>query len=198
MIVFYSDNGGLAQRYGKATGFTKNPPLRRGKGSAYEGGLREPAIVHWPGVTTPGTVCDTPIITMDLFSTFQEMAGVQSDSNAASDGTSLVTLLRTQTAKIDRDLFWHYPHYHAGGDGPYSVIRSGEFRLIEFHEDKRVELYNLAKDISEQHDLAASQPEKAGQLQTKLHQWQKTVGAQFPTANPKYSDARETDVGGRN
>ncbi|TWU55908.1 sulfatase [Rubripirellula reticaptiva] len=197
VIVFYSDNGGLTQRNGQATGFTDNTPLRRGKGSAYEGGVRVPAVVHWPGVTSPSTVCDTPIITMDLFPTFQEMAGVQPDSQAVSDGTSLVTLLRTPATNIDRDMFWHYPHYHAGGDSPYSAIRSGEFRLIEFHEDNRIELYNLPADISERHDLAASLPEKAQQLQTKLHQWQKSVGAQFPTANPKYSSARETEVAGQ-
>ena len=197
VIVFISDNGGLTQRNGKHDGFTENLPLRRGKGSAYEGGVRVPAIVSWPGVTLAGTVCDEPIITTDLFPTFQQMAGVATPADKGFDGVSLVPLLRDASKSLDRDLFWHYPHYHAGGDSPYSAIRSGDHRLIEFHEDNSVRLYNLENDIGEQQDLSSALPVKTMKLRSKLHEWRTAVQAQMPSPNPNFDPTRGSEVARR-
>lgn len=196
LVAFTSDNGGLTQRYGKHDGFTENLPLRRGKGSAYEGGVRVPTIVRWPGVTAAGSVCDEPIMTIDYYPTLLEVTSVTGNElhNASVDGRSITPLLRDATSTLGRDLYWHYPHYHAGGDSPYSAIRSGDWRLVEFHEDDRVELYDLAEDLGEQHDLAATKPQQVRQLLAKLHAWRKQVGAQMPTPNPEYDPKRATQV----
>ena len=155
IVIFTSDNGGLTQRYGKQDGFTENIPLRRGKGSAFEGGVRVPTIIRWPGVTKPGTQCDTPIISTDFFPTLLEISRGDRKEHPIEhlDGQSLVPLLKTPSTLFDRDLFWHYPHYHAGGDGPYSAVRSGQWRLIEFLENSQIELYNLENDLGEKVDL---------------------------------------------
>jgi arylsulfatase A-like enzyme len=194
VIVFTSDNGGLTQRYGKHDGFTENLPLRRGKGSAYEGGVRVPAIVRWPGVTKAGQVCDEPIMTTDYFPTILEMAAAQPESTASIDGRSIAPLLKDVNAELDRNLYWHYPHYHAGGDGPYSAVRSDNFRLIEFHEDSSIRLYDLNTDIGEQTDLATRMSDKATQLRSDLHRWRKSVQAQMPTKNPNHDPKRSTQV----
>ncbi|MBC7821216.1 MAG: sulfatase [Planctomycetaceae bacterium] len=190
IVIFTSDNGGRITQ-----GTTTNVPLRYGKASAYEGGVRVPLIVHWPGVTKPGSVSDTPVITMDLFPTLLEVAELsvpesQSETGAAGrDGLSLVPLLR-QTGELHRtELFWHYPHhqhYQLGGTMPYAAIRSGDFKLIEFFNDKHAELYNLREDIGEQRDLAATMPKKVEELRARLHAWHQEVGAQMPTPNPQY------------
>lgn len=195
MIVFISDNGGLTQRYGKHDGFTENLPLRRGKGSAYEGGVRVPMIVRYPKIGTAGTRCDEPVMTIDLFPTFSELAGLPSPSESDLDGRSLLPLLENVDSEFDRNLYWHYPHYHAGGDGPYSAIRSGDYRLIEFHEDDRVELYNLEADLSEGNDLSQQHPQIRDRLRNQLHRWRETVGAQMPTPNPNYQPERAEEVG---
>lgn len=197
MVVFTSDNGGLTQRYGKHDRFTENLPLRRGKGSAYEGGVRVPAIVRWPGVTKAGKVCDEPIMTIDYFPTFLEIAGVEQPRAVTVDGRSLTPLFSDVHAKLDRNLYWHYPHYHAGGDGPYSAIRSGDYRLIEFHEDESVRLFDLSKDIGETIDLSRQQPEKSAQLRDDLHRWRTSVNAQMPTENPDHDPNREIRSGKR-
>jgi hypothetical protein len=197
VVIFTSDNGGLTQRYGKHDGFTENLPLRRGKGSAYEGGVRVPTIVRWPGVTKPGTVCDQPVVTIDYYPTILEIAKAAGDAghNRSVDGVSLVPLLRDCTARLERDaVYWHYPHYHAGGDSPYSAVRSGDWRLIEFHEDGELALYNLKDDPGGATDLAAKMPEKAAQLRDRLHAWRKRVDAQMPTENPDHDPSRATEV----
>lgn len=197
LVIFTSDNGGLTQRYGKHDGFTENLPLRRGKGSAYEGGVRIPAIVRWPGVTAAGSVCDEPIMTTDYYPTLLEVTSVAGDAthNKSLDGKSITPLLRDPTSTLHRDLYWHYPHYHAGGDSPYSAIRSGPWKLIEFHEHNGVELYNLTDDLGEQHDLAGTTPDKVTQLRDKLHAWREQMHAQMPTPNPNYDPARAAHVG---
>ncbi len=199
MVVFTSDNGGLTQRYGKHDGFTENLPLRRGKGSAYEGGVRVPTIIRWPGVTKPGTTCRTPIMTIDYYPTFLDVARATGDAdhNHSIDGRSLSPLLRDPAIKIDRSLYWHYPHYHAGGDGPYSAIRSGDYRLIEFHEDNSLCLFDLASDVGEQNNLATQKPDKARALHSKLTLWRTSVAAQMPTRNPDHDSARESEVSRR-
>jgi arylsulfatase A len=184
IIVFTSDNGGRIPT-------TSNKPLRFGKASAYEGGVRVPLIVHWPGVTKPNAVSDAPVITMDLFATIVEMCGQK--NSAAIDGVSAVPLLRG-SGTIERDtLFWHYPHhqhYQQGGTMPYGAIRSGDYKLIEFFNDMHVELYNVKEDIGEKRDLAIAQPQKTDELRKRLHAWRKEVGAQMPTPNSNHDPAR--------
>jgi arylsulfatase A len=186
VVIFASDNGGRVPT-------TSNHPLRVGKGSCYEGGTRVPLIVHWPGVTRPGSVCETPVISMDLYRTICEMTGVPEAAGRAVDGGNLVPLLR-QTGSLERDaLFWHYPHYQhyqLGGTTPYGAIRAGDFKLIELFDDMRVELYNLREDIGEQHNLAAQMPAKAEELRARLHAWRKEVGAQMPARNPSYDPSK--------
>jgi arylsulfatase A-like enzyme len=182
VVVFTSDNGGLLRS-------TSNAPLRAGKGSSYEGGVRVPAVVKWPGVTPPDSACAAPIITPDFYPTLLQIAGAAGDAkhNAAVDGVSLVPLLRDPYAALKREaIYWHYPHYHPGGATPYGAVRAGRWKLIEFFEDMHVELYDLADDIGEQADLAAKVPEKAAELRDRLHAWRKSVGAQMPTPNPDY------------
>ncbi len=196
VVIFISDNGGLTQRYGKHDNFTENLPLRRGKGSAYEGGVRVPAIVFWPNVTQAGVVCDEPIMTIDIYPTILDMLETEGDPthNKSIDGKSLRPLLTNATKTLDRNLYWHYPHYHAGGDGPYSAVRSGDYRLIEFHEDQSIRLYDLASDLGERTDLSNSMPEKARALKAELDAWRKSVGAQMPTPNPNYDPSKATQV----
>lgn len=192
IVIFTSDNGGRVPT-------TSNRPLRFGKASAYEGGVRVPLIVHWPGVTRPGTESNTPVITMDLFPTIVDMADLSVPDpgpgkiRAGQDGINLTPLLRGTGRLARKELFWHYPHhqhYQQGGTMPYGAIRSGDFKLIEFFNDMRLELYNIKTDISEEHDLAQAQPKLAQELRDRLHAWRQEVGAQMPTPNPRYDPNR--------
>ena len=200
IILLTGDNGGLSgtvNAEGWRPGPTRNDPLRLGKGSAYEGGVRVPLIVKWPGVAAAGSTNTTPVISVDLFATVREMAGAGTATAGpgANDGESLVPLLKGGT-KLQRDaIYWHYPHYHPGGATPYSAIRDGDWKLIHFFEDDRVELYHLKDDLGEKSDLAAAQANKTAELRAKLVAWRKSVGAQLPTPNPAYDPARiwETD-----
>jgi arylsulfatase A-like enzyme len=196
LIVFTSDNGGLTQRYGKHDDFTENLPLRRGKGSAFEGGVRVPAIAWWPKEIAAAKVCDTPIISVDYYPTFLTLAGGTAvlDGIENLDGKNLLGLFEKQHISLERDLFWHYPHYHAGGDWPYSSIRSGSYRLIESLEDGHLELYHLTEDIGEEKDLSKSMPEKTKEMKSRLVRWRRKVGAQMPTLNPAFDPARATQV----
>jgi arylsulfatase A len=194
LVIFASDNGGRVPT-------TSNHPLRVGKGSCYDGGTRVPLIVHWPGMTKPGSACETPVISMDLFPTILEIAGQKEAVSKSVEGMSLVALLR-QDGNLKREaLFWHYPHYQhyqLGGTTPYGAIRAGDFKLIEFFDDMRVELYNLREDIGEKRNLAGQMPDKAEELRARLHAWRKEVGAQMPTRNPAYDPSKsEHDPGTR-
>lgn len=180
VVIFTSDNGGLLQS-------TSNLGLRAGKGSAYEGGVRVPLIVRWPGVTRAGSESAAPVITMDHYATLLEAAGVSPEPGQVIDGKSLLPLLRGSGSFRREAIFWHYPHYHPGGATPYSAVRSGDWRLIEFFEDNRIELFNLKDDPAETRDLAASEPAKADALRRRLHAWRRQVGAQLPTPNPDYA-----------
>jgi arylsulfatase A len=186
IVIFTSDNGGRVPT-------TSNLPLRVGKASCYEGGTRVPLIIDWPGVTKPGSECDTPVISMDLYPTIAEAAGAPEAVQNAKDGVDLAPLMH-QNGTLKRDeLFWHYPHYQhyqLGGATPYSAIRKGDFKLIEFLDDMRVELYNLRDDIGEKHNLAAEMPEKVDELRKRLHDWRTDVGAQMPTRNEKYDPSK--------
>ncbi len=178
VVIFTSDNGGLLR-------ITSNEPLRAGKGSAYEGGVRVPLIVRWPGVVGAGSVCDAPVVSPDLFATIAEIAGAKGVP-AGIDGESLVPLLR-RTGGLRREaIFWHYPHYHPGGATPYGAVRKGDLKLIEFYEDGRLELYDLKEDVGEKKDLAADRADMAKELQNLLARWRTEVGARMPVPNPDY------------
>ena len=180
-VLLMSDNGGLSTSEGSPT---SNLPLRAGKGWLYEGGIREPMIVKWPGVVAPGSTCTVPVLSTDFYPTILEMAGLPLRPNQHVDGVSLVPLLK-QRGSIARDaLFWHYPHYGNQGGSPGSAVRAGPWKLIEFFEDQRLELYHLEDDLSEQRNLAAEMPEKTAELHRKLKDWRKAVGARLPTPNP--------------
>jgi arylsulfatase A-like enzyme len=143
-------------------------------------------IVRWPGVTPPGSVCREPVLSIDFFPTYLEIAAAPRRDDV--DGKSLAALLRDPASRLDRAvLYWHYPHYHPGGATPYGAIRARDWKLIEFYEDNHVELYNLADDLGETRDLAGSMPERADALRRQLHEWRQSVSAQMPTPNPDYS-----------
>ena len=186
VVFFFSDNGGYINRY-KGKTVTNNFPLRSGKGSLYEGGVRVPLIVHWPGVTKAGSVCRQPASSIDFYPTILDIAGLRGDPkhNAEMDGLSLVPLLKDPDSKLKRDaLYWHYPHYYAT-TSPASSIRQNDWKLIEYFEDNHIELYNLKEDVGEKNDIAKSMPEKAAELRERLHAWRKSVDAQMPTPNPQ-------------
>jgi len=189
VVVFFSDNGGLIKRYdGEGPVVTSNAPLRAEKGSLWEGGVRDPLIVRWPGVVKPGTECSAPVTSVDFYPTMLEIAGAKGDSDHALDGKSIVPLLR-QAGGLERDaIYWHYPHYHHTAPG--GSIREGEYKLIEFYEDGALELYNLAEDIGEQSNLAEKAPKKAAELRERLSEWRKSVNAKMPTLNEDYDPKR--------
>lgn len=178
VVIFFSDNGGLATS--RKAGPTSNLPLRSGKGWLYEGGVREPMIIRAPGVTKPGSVSDTPVVSMDFFPTMLELAGLPAMPNLHADGVSLVPLLSDKGELADRSLFWHYPHYHTSTWTPGASIRDGDWKLIEFYQLGDVELYNLKNDPGEKRNLSDSQPAKVQELIGKLHSWQKQMGAKMP------------------
>jgi arylsulfatase A-like enzyme len=182
VIFFMSDNGGLSTSEGHPT---SNLPLRGGKGWLYEGGIREPMLIKWPGVTKAGSVCEIPVISTDFYPTMLEMAGVSLKPKQHCDGVSMVPLLRGEPARAREAIFWHYPHYGNQGGSPGGAVRMGDYKLIEFYEDKRVELYNLKEDIGEKNNLADEMPQKAAQLRKMLHQWREEMDAKMPTVNPK-------------
>ena len=189
VVMFTSDNGGLVLPSSPWGRVTSNRPLRSGKGSAYEGGVRVPFIVRWPGTTIAGSVDDTPVISADIYPTILEIAGVQNPGGII-DGLSLASTLRSEGSP-DRDaLYWHYPHYHPGGASPYGAVRAGRYKLIEHYEDMRVELYNLDVDIGEVEDLAERLPEQTARLRSMLHAWRNEVDAQMPAENPNYDPKR--------
>lgn len=188
VVVFTSDNGGTQQ-------FTA--PLNGSKGQLYEGGIRVPAVVAWPGMAKPGTRCDAPITTVDWYPTLLELAGLTPSAGQMLDGVSLVPTLRG-VSKLDRArMFWHFPCY-VGNARPSSAMREGDYKLIEFYEDGgRNELYNLKTDPSESHDLAKADPERATTMYQTLLAWQKETGAAVPVGpNPKYDPKADRPRGG--
>ena len=184
ILIFFSDNGGFINNY-KGKPVTSNSPLRSGKGSLYEGGIREPLIVRWPGVTKAGSVCKQIVCSTDFYRTILEMTGLSGDSehNADMDGISLVPVLKRPEAALGREMLcWHYPHYYPTTT-PVSAIRRGKWKLLEYFEDGHVELYDLENDLGEKVDLAEKMPEKAAELRRELDAWRKKVDAQLPAPN---------------
>ncbi|MDZ7332731.1 MAG: sulfatase [candidate division KSB1 bacterium] len=184
IVVFVSDNGGLAQ-------LQSQYPLRMGKATIFDGGLRVPMVIRWPGVVQPGSKCTTPVISIDFFPTLLEAVGIQHQVKDI-DGISLVPALRG-TGDIKRDaIYFHYPHYHHQGYKPAGAVRAGDYKLIEWYEatlwdeENQVSLYNVREDMGETRDLAKEMPELAAKLREQLRQWRKAVAAQEMTRNPNY------------
>jgi len=198
VVVFFSDNGGLRRHFKKIGPIvTTNAPLRDEKGTLYEGGIREPLIVRWPGKVKDATTCSEPVTSVDFYPTILEIAGVKPPANHVLDGKSIVPLL-AQRGGLNRDaIYWHYPVYHHST--PAGAIRRGDWKLIEFFgvdaADTRCELYNLKDDIGEKNDLAAKMPDKAGELRQKLIAWRKSVGARLPVKNPDHDPDKAAQWG---
>jgi len=186
IIFLNSDNGGLMYETTSRDNVTSNRPLRAGKGHLYEGGIREPLIVRWPGVVKPGTVCDEPVASIDYFPTIREICSVDPKEVPQVDGLSLVPLLKTGKGVHHDAIYWHYPHYSNQGGPPAGAIRAGNYKLIEFFEDGRLELYDLSKDVGERNNLAQSEPAKTADLHARLVAWRKSVDAVMPQPNPGY------------
>jgi arylsulfatase A-like enzyme len=188
MVIFYSDNGGFEQLQDQA-------PLRGGKAMVFEGGIRVPLAIKWPGVISAGRRSEALVTSEDFFPTIMEATGI-SYSKENLDGYSLLPLLKG-TGMIDRSaLFFHYPHYHHLGYKPSGAIRQGDYKLIEWFEQTltntgtQVNLYNLKDDIGEEHDLAGQMPEKAAEMRRELHDWQDRLNVQKMTVNPNYDPAK--------
>lgn len=189
LFLFTSDNGGLSGTVGAKgwqRGPTDNSPSRLGKGSAYDGGVHVPLIVSWPAKIKPGSECETPVISYDFVPTILEAVGEKLAQSEPLDGASLMPLL-LETAPLTRDaIYWHYPHYHPGSATPYSAIREGDWKLIQFHENSRVELYNLRRDPGEALDVSDVESDVTVRLTEKLHDWRQKVGAQQTDLNEAY------------
>jgi arylsulfatase A-like enzyme len=183
-VIFMSDNGGLSTLARSRNSPTSNVPLRAGKGWLYEGGIREPMIIKWPGVVAAGGICSEPVISTDFYPTMLEMADLDLMPEQHVDGRSLVSLLK-QTGSVGREaIFWHFPHYHGSGNRPSGAVRVGDYKLVEWFEDGRIELYNLNEDMREENDLAAAMPLKAEELKERLHRWRTSVDARMPEKDP--------------
>jgi arylsulfatase A-like enzyme len=185
IVIFGSDNGGFLGNDEQSV--TDNAPLRSGKGSLYEGGVRVPLLIHWPGVTPAGATCSEPVVSQDLFYTILTMAGLSVAQESPPDGLDLSPLLEDTAAHLDRDaLYFHYPHYYST-TSPVSALRARDWKLLHYYEDQHVELYNLRDDLGEQANLAAQRADKARELQQRLHDWLDSVDAQKPLSNPDFS-----------
>jgi arylsulfatase A len=195
LIFFLSDNGGLEHEQ-NGTRVTSNHPLRGEKGTLYEGGIRIPAVARWTGRIPPGQVCDVPAITHDIHPTLLELAGLTAANQRELDGVSLLPLLLDPQAALPRAAFyWHLPHYHHST--PASAIRRGDWKLIEFFEDQRLELYDLRADPGESQNLAVVHPQRAAALREELAAWRERVQAHMPTPNPDYDPARADELARR-
>ncbi|QDH81298.1 sulfatase [Echinicola soli] len=210
IVVFFSDNGGLVSRYDKRTLLansrqevyrhgplqyiaSSNLPLRGEKGTVYEGGIRVPLLLKWPGKIKPGSVSGALVSSVDLYPTFLEMADVEMPREQVMDGESILPALLSDRYDPDRALYWHYPVYHHGV--PAGAVRKGDWKLIEDQVSGSVSLYHLSSDIGESTDLSAQYPKKTGELYEQLKQWQKDIGAELPRPNADYDDDRRLEWG---
>lgn len=189
VVLFTSDNGGLSAPEWKLKPVTSNSPLREGKGHVYEGGIREPLIVSWPGAKP--RVEHTPVCSVDFLPTFAEAAGVEPSVYKDVDGVSLLALIRDGKPLASRTLYWHYPHYSNQLGKPAGAIRQGNWKLVELYEGSQLELYNLDSDPGEKNDLAQKTPDKVRELHGMLKSWRQSVNARMPSPNPNHDPARE-------
>ncbi|PRX53799.1 sulfatase [Flagellimonas meridianipacifica] len=185
LIVFTSDNGGLhvpsLPEFIKHTPPTDNGPLREGKGYVYEGGIREPLIIHWPRVIKNARIDSTVVTAQDFYNTFMDIVGLEQ----TSDGMSLLPIFQGEQLK-ERGLLWHLPHYNHQGSKPSTAYREGDWKIIYSYEDDTYELFNLKKDISESKDLSNVETEKLEELKQKMNKELKELNAKFPEPNPDY------------
>lgn len=210
VVIFFSDNGGLISRFDRIPLIAKskldlfgdsprqyiassNAPLRGEKGTVYEGGIREPLIVKWPGQIPAGEVSEALISSVDFYPTLLKLAGVKPPVSQTLDGESLVPILTSNQFDSERALFWHYPVYHH--DVPASAVRKGDWKLIENLVTGQSSLYYLPSDISEAMDLSGLYPDKAKNMHTLLLQWQQQVGAEFPKSNPEFDAEKRYEWG---
>lgn len=193
-IVFTSDNGGLSERFDKADGVvvTTNSPLRNEKGSLYEGGIRVPMIVRWPGVVPPNSRSAVPVSTVDFYPTFLGMAGV-SPPDQPMDGMDLRPILSGDETRLDRAIYFHYPHYHHSR--PAGAVVQGSSKLIEFYDSGEIELYDLSADIGESRNLASERAAEAVRLAEDLRSWRQDVNAEMPALNHDFDADRRLEWG---
>jgi arylsulfatase A-like enzyme len=197
ILIFYSDNGGVVKNriyhyYGdRAERLVKQDPLREGKAWLYEGGIRVPLVISWPGTVEEGALSEAPVSSIDFFPTCCELLGVE--PGPETDGISILSHLTSGVSLPDRQLFWHYPHYHSTGMMPAGAIRKGPYKLIEWYEERLTtngkeayELYDLQNDISETVNLRDSLPELVREMSGKLGKWREEIHAQMPVPNPDF------------
>lgn len=189
LVIFTSDNGGLSTSEGSPT---SNLPLRAGKGWLYEGGIRTASIIRWRGVIPAGQVLDDPVNSTDYVPTILDAAGLQPPADVAIDGVSLLPTLKNGQPMTERPLFWHYPHYGNQGGAPGAAMLLGDWKLIEWSEDNRLELFHLAADPGETMNRASTEAARTEKMRTDLHAWQAAVGALNTTPNPKYDATKPT------
>lgn len=209
IVIFSSDNGGVGgyqstEAPSEKKGFTDNAPLRGGKGTLYEGGIRVPFIVSWPGTIPAGTTSDVPVAHVDVYPTFAELAGAKLAPSAKLDGVSFASVLKNPAAALNREaIYWHFPGYlesyvHTQGfrTAPVGAIHMGDYKLLEFFEDGKTELYNLRSDIAEKRDLSQQMPERVSAMKAKLAAWRVDVKAEMPklkTPAERAADAARKD-----
>jgi arylsulfatase A-like enzyme len=203
IVIFCSDNGGMsAANFGRPNRVipdtqldkayaTSNLPLRGAKGWLYEGGIRVPTLVKWPGRSKRGTECDVPVISTDFYPSILEMIGVAARPEQHLDGVSFAGLLMGQERLERKAIYWHFPHYsNHGMQSPGGAIRCGDYKLIEYFENNTVQLFDLRNDLGEQNDLASVEPEIAARLKSMLHRWRANVAASMMEQNPGYQPDR--------
>ena len=178
IVIFTSDNGGLSTTWNG--GPTSVLPLRAGKGWCYEGGIRVPLLIKYPGITDPGATCNQPAISMDYYPTLLELSGIGERNELHMDGKSLVPFLTDPEKTGDRMLVWHYPHYHGSAWRPGSAIRYNQWKLVEFYEDQTIELYDLSTDLEERLDISGAYPQLADSLRKQMHHRLQAMGAAYP------------------
>lgn len=202
IVILFSDNGGMSganfgnpervidpDRLDQAFS-TSNLPLRGAKGWLYEGGIREPLIVHWPQQGQPGSVCEVPVISTDFYPTILEMVGVPLQPNQHADGISLAPLVQGAKTLVREAIYWHFPHYsNHGMQSPGGAVRAGDYKLLEYFENNSVQLFNLREDFGERNDLSRAEPDKVAELRSMLHAWRKGVSARMMEPNPEYVSA---------
>lgn len=194
IIVFTSDNGGLATAEGSPT---CNAPLSEGKGWMHDGGVREPLIVRAPWMIKAGTVVDEYVTSPDFYPTLLEMAGLPALPEQHEDGISFVPLLEGEKEFDRGPIFWHYPHYGNQGGTPGCAMRHGRYKLLRFFEDEHLELYDLESDPGEKTDLAAQEPDLTAAMAAQLSSWLAEIGALLPLPNPAFVPWRDADLGPR-
>jgi arylsulfatase A-like enzyme len=189
VVIFFSDNGGLKRD-------AMQTPLRGGKAQLYEGGIRVPLIVRWPGIIEVGSLCKTPVTSVDFLPTLCDITGQTTKTPENLDGESILPLLRQDGALKRNTIYWHYPHYHGAGIAPSSAIRKGQYKMIEWLDTSfpetahRYELYDLENDLGESHNLSREQPQRLSELKENLSKWREKIGAQMLESNPNYDPAK--------